>query len=100
MKFMICDRDVYHDIPVLTDPKLNKGCTAADKYAAIMYNYKLEPDKWYQCELLNKYAPPDMPVYGYDIQIKDALKYILVLKSEIDAGYVKFDFEEGETDGT
>lgn len=105
MKFMICDRDSYHEIPtpssqlvMINGHACTHGDRAVDKYAAIMYNYNLKIGEWYPCELVHTVPLPDMSVYGYDIQIKDAL--ITVLKSEIDAGYVNLDFEEGETDGT
>lgn len=89
MRFMICDRDKYHEIPT---PDHNPY---EDKYVAIMYNYGLTTGVWYPCELMSTVPCPDMSVWAYDIQISNTLKYIRVLKSEIDNGYVKLDFEEG-----
>lgn len=107
MKFMICDKDAYHEIPtpssqlvMIDGHACAPGDRVVDKYAAIMYNYNLKIGEWYPCELVYTMPLPDMSVYAYDIQIAGTLKYICVRKQEIDDGYVKLDFEEGETDGT
>ena len=89
MKFMICDKDAYHEIPT---PDHN---IYEDKYVAIMQNSGLMAGVWYPCRLLSTLPCPDMAVWAFDIQPLNMLKCIRVLKSEIDNGYVKLDFEEG-----
>ena len=107
MRFMICDNDAYHEIPtpssklvMVNGHACTEGTSMTDKYAAIMYNYNLKIGDWYPCELAFTVPLPDMSVYGYDIQISGTLKYIHVLKKEIDAGYIMIDFEEGEPNDT
>lgn len=90
MKFMICDKDAYHEIPT---PAHN---LYEDKYVAIMQNSGLKAGVWYPCRLLQTLPCPDMSVWAFDIQPLNILKYIRVLKSEIDNGYVKLDFEEDD----
>lgn len=92
MKFMICDRNEYHDIPTPS----NNPYEDKDKYIAIMQNYGLTTDVWYPCELISTLPRPDITGWAYDIQLSNTLKYIRVLKSELDNGYVKLDFEEGD----
>ena len=90
VRFMICDRDTYHEIPT---PDHNPY---EDKYVAIMQNYGLTTGVWYPCELISTVPCPDMSVWAFDIQLSNTRKYIRVLKSEIDNGYVKLDFDEGD----
>lgn len=93
MQFMICDRYEYHDIPT---PDHNPY---EDKYVTIMHNYGLTTGVWYPCELISTLPCPDMSdVWAFDIQLPNMPKYIRVLKSEIENGYVKLDFADSEAD--